>query len=555
MISDGGLPFVENVEIRNFNQVSPSTFVNNAIFLDTFDSNSEYGIVVGDYVTITGSAIPANNVTDSQITSIQVFESGSYLVLSDTLTTVTGSPAIASFKSQYNTLPNGCGCSMSPTQVDVAQHVNLKTLFPSLPEYDFYIKDTLSTARDFLTEQIYFPAGFYRSDRAGRSSVGATIPPLVLEELIELTDQNVKMADNNKIKRQITKDFFNNVTYKFNRDTITDRFLAGTINFSQRSLNRINTGTKSLKIESDGFRGDAATRNFIAGQARRFTDRYQFAAESIEVQTDYKTGMPIEVTDIVLFGNSNLQLPDINQGSRDFAPRLMEVVNKKLDIRGQVSLSLLDTGFGLDGRFSTISPNSFIGAGSSTTSIVLTASFGTGEFQVERLKWQNFIGEEIRIRNEDFTFDEVTTLVQFDPGSINRIVVSPAISLAPPEGYLVDLPEYPDTENSEDRRKMKTIHGFFDPQVIIVSAPNDTSFVVSVSDIDKFLVDAYVIIHNDDFTDSSTLGSNDEDLQVLSVDTGTNTVTLTGSMGFTPSSGYRVNLIGFKDGGLPYRLI
>ena len=556
MLSDSGNnPFKTDIETPSFVQVDALTQTPNGIFYPNSRIQENLGLELGDLVTVSGASNPANNFSDAVIQAFIPIPTGTVIVVSGPILEIeTESTAISSFKSQFNTLPNGAGCGMSPSQVDVTQHLLMKTLFPSLPEYDFYIKDTIN-AKDFLSEQVYFPAGFYQVPRKGRNSVATTIPPLVLEELVELTDENVEKADKNRMSRQINKDFFNNVVYKFDRDTITDKFLAGAITFSNRSINRIDTGTKSLTIESDGFRGDPATRNFLETQARRFSDRYQFAAESIKIETNYKTGFPIEIADIVLFGNSNLQIPDVTQGSRNFKPRLMEVVNKSLDIRGKVTMSLLDTGFGLDGRFGVISPNSFIGAGSTTTAIVLKPSFGTGEFQVERAKYENFIGEEVRIRNADFTFSEIVKLIQFDPASLNRIIVDPALSIAPPEDYILDLPEYPDDADETLRSKMKTIHCFFDPTVEVVSAADDTSFVVAPSDIDKFLVDAFIIVHSDDFSDSSTPGTGDDDLQVLTVDTGTNTVTTSGSMGFTPLAGYKVNLIGFKDAGLPYRLI
>lgn len=552
---DGNNNFKSDVETPSFVQVDALTQINNGIFFPDTRIQDDLGLEVNDFISITGASEAANNFSNRTIAAFLTVATGTVIVVNGApLVIETESNGLASFKSQFNTLPSGAGCAMKPSQVDVTQHLLMKQLFPSIPDYLFYIKDTIN-AKEFLSEQIYFPAGFYQVPRKGRNSVNTTIPPLVLEELIELNDDNVEKANNNKIKRQITKDFYNNIVYKFDRDTITDKFLGGAITFSQRSLNRIETGTKSLTIESDGFRGDEATRNFLETQARRFSDRYQFAAESIEVETNYKTGFPIEIADVVLFGNSSLKIPDINEGSRDFKPRLMEVVNKKLDIRGTVKLKLLDTGLGLDGRFGVISPNSFIGSGSTTNQIVLQASFGTGEFDIERNKYENFLGEEVRVRSADFTFQEVVKLIQFDPTSLNRIIVSPALSVAPPEGYILDLPDYPDDADPEIRSKMKTIHCFFDPTVDVASGISDTEFTVAPGDIDKFLVDAIIIVHNGDFTDSSTPGTSDDDLRVLSVDTGTNTITTNSTMGFTPAAGYKVNLIGFKDGGFPYRVI
>ncbi|NQY01549.1 MAG: hypothetical protein HRT70_10600 [Flavobacteriaceae bacterium] len=73
--------------------------------------------------------------------------------------------------------------------------------------------------------------------------------------------------------------------------------------------------------------------------------------------------------------------------------------------------------------------------------------------------------------------------------------------------------------------------------------------------IDKFLIDAFVNVHTVNWSSTSTLDTTLQDAQVTNVDTGTNTITVNRSLGFTPDSTYVVDLIGFKDGGLPYRIL
>ncbi len=555
MLSDeGNNNFETGIEVSNIVQIDPSTQIANGILFPNRRLKDELGLELGDYISISGDAVPANNFTDRTIAAFVDHPQGQVIVVNGAALSVSvDSDAVAAFRSQWNVLPAGAGCAMKPSQVDVAQHNRMMTLFPSLPPYLLYIKDTI-TAKDFLAEQIYLPAGFYQVPRKARSSVAATIPPLVLDELVELNDSNIQKAARNAIKRQITKDFFNSVVYKFNVDTLEDEYLAGEIQVSNRSKNRINTGNRSLTITSDGFRDDVATRNYIKSQSKRFADRWQFAAESIRVETNYKTGAFLEVADIVLFGSSGLQIPDINTGSRDFIPRLMEVTNKSLDIRGRCSIELLDTGFGLDGRFGTISMASFIDTGATTSVIPLKKSFGTGEFELERDKWTNFVGQKIRIHSTDFTFDETVTYQQDDPSSLSKIIVDPPLSSAPLEDYVIDLPDYPTSADPAELSKMKSIHCFQTPQVTVTVGISSTVFEVAPADIDKFFTDAYIIVHTDDYSVSSTVDTLDDDVQVISVDTGTNRVTC-GDLGFTPAAGYKVDLIGFADEGLPYRLI
>jgi len=555
MLSTSGEFSIDN-PVTRFVKVTNTLTVANGILLAP-RIKEDLGLELGDLVTITGASNGANNVTAAVIAQFQIIPSGTVVTLTGvSLVEEIDSSAVASFKSQFDLLPEGCG--MKPSQVDVAQHIRLRDFFATaLPDYLLYIKDTISTAKEFLVDEVYKPQGFYQVPRKGRASVNITQPPLVLEELIEITDENVLKASQNSMDRQLNKNFFNNVVYAFDIDELEDKFRAGTLVFSERSRARIpNVGNKTLKIESRGLRDDAATRNFIENQSRRFSDRYQFAAESIRVKVNYKTGFNIEISDVVLFGNSGLQIPDINNGTRDFEPRLMEVINKSINLKGgptPVTLTLLDTGFGIDGRFFVISPNSFIASGATTTNIPLKASFGTTAFEVEGAKWVNFVGQQIRVRNQGYTFDETVRFIQFLPGAPSTLVVSPALSSPPPEDFLVDLPDYAD---SELQQKMKTIHGFIDPVVTVVSGISTTSFTVSLANSLLFFVDAFIRVHSVDFTDNSTPGTVDDDAQVVSVDTGTGIIVVTKDLGFTPVAGNIVDLIGFaEDDGLPYRSV
>lgn len=555
MLSNGdGSPFSTDNSATRFVKVTNALTVENGVLLDA-RIQDDLGLELGDLMTVAGATEGANNFIDAVIEQFQEIPEGTVVVLSGvSLVEEIDSSAVASFTSQFNVLPEGC--SMKPSQVDVAQHLELQAFFATgLPDYLFFLKDTIN-AKEFITNEVYFPQGFYQVPRKGRASVNITQPPLVLSELVEFTDINVEKAARNTIKRQITKNFFNTIVYRFDVDTLTDKFLAGEVIVSERSFNRIDTGTRALKLEAKGLRDDAGTRNFIRSQSRRFSDRYQFAAESIKIEVNYKSGFNVEVADIVLFGSSVLQIPDINTGDRNFEPRLMEVVNKSMNIKtGDIKLELLDTGFGIDGRFGVVSPNSFINSGATTTSIPLKKSFTTGAFEIEREKWINLIGEEIRIRNEEYTFNETTRLLQFDPNNDTNLIIDPPLSLAPSEDFLVDLPDY-DTVENEDQKKMKDIHVFIDPEAEIVSASSDTAFVVSLADINKFFVGSLVRVHNDDFSDNSTPGISDDDAEVVFVDTGTGDVTVDKSLGFTPIAGDIVDLIGFAiDEGLPYRFI
>ncbi len=446
---------------------------------------------------------------------------------------------------------------MNPRQVDVSQHLFIKDTFGAgFPDYELVIKET-TTVKELLEEQVYFPSGLISAPRQARSSVIYTTPPLALSQLTILDESNVKDPDKLELTRSINKNFYNTFVYRFDKDYVEDKFNAGEIVFSQTSRDRIDTTTKALRIDSDGMRDNAATRTFINAQTRRYADRFRFAAEEVKANIHFAPGLPLEVGDTVQFGSAALQLVDLEDGDRDFTPRLFEITNQSINlINGDVSVTLLDTKFGLDdSRFGVISPNSFIDAGSSTTEIRLKPSFGEDTIVDEREKWREFIGEEITIRSVDFAFEEVVTLLRFSTSRSDAIDITPALSITPPEDYLVDLPDYPTSTDASERAVMKGIHCFFTPRVDVVSGDSGTVFEVGAGDIGKFLVGGFVRVHNPDFSVDSRDSLVEDDPQITDVDGGTNKITVDADMGFTPLAGYEVDLIGFADAGAPYRLL
>lgn len=548
--------YASGIAATNFEFIDSATTVESGILFES-GTRRRYGLEIGDLVSITGATEVSNNITEAPILAFQDNPLGEIIIVNASLAQETDSLAEASFKSQYNVLPEGQGDSLKPFHVDVARFRDLQEFFSaSLPDYTLYIKDTIELGQ-FMAEELFFPQGFYQVPRKSRISVAITQPPLVVEELPELTDENLQRVDRNNIRRELTKFFYNTTAYKFDVDSITDKFKAGEVFVSEKSFGRINTTTRTLTIESSGLRDDGLTRLFIRRQARRFNDRYQFGSETIQVESNFNPGFNIELADIVLFGNANLQIPDIKNASRDFEPRLMEVIDKRFDIKqGKVRLKLLDTQQGIDdGRFGVVSPNSYIAAGSTTNLILVKRSFTTGEFDIEREKWRNFIGQELRIRNDDYSFDETVRLLAFDPNTSNGLIVSPPLSSAPPEDYLVDLPNY-DNASNEQQLKQKAIHVFTNPIVEVVSGVSNTVFEVGASDIGLFWVGAPVRVHNADFTNNSTTDLFEDDARVESIDTGTNEITVDKSLGFVPQAGDEVDLIGFAgDEGTPYRYV
>jgi hypothetical protein len=387
--------------------------------------------------------------------------------------------------------------------------------------------------------------------------VQLSIPPIAFEDLREFNLDAVKNPDNVKQKRTTNKYFFNTVSYRFEEDPLEgDKFNAGEVIYSQRSVNRIPSQTKALTISSKGLRDSDATRNFIRIQTRRFSDRYNFAAPVVQIGTKYKDGYRTEIGDVVLFGSPDMQLPNDETGDRNTEPILYEVIDKSMNLKnGNIEFSLLSSGFGLDGRYGIVSPNSFIAPGSTTSRILLKNSFATGEFEFEREKWTNLVGEEIEIHNDDYSFRETVVLREFDSSSLNGLLIDPPLSVAPPEDYIVDLPQYPLDEDRTKNRKMKNIFVFYNPRFDVVSGISTTQFELAPADIALFREGAVVRVFNEDYSIDSRTDVVDDDAVVTNVDTVGNILTVDRSLGFVPTAGLFVDLVGYIDGGLPYRIL
>ena len=562
MLSRDGTPAYENLTIARFVQTIGLEEIEDAVIFESTTLQDDLGLVVGDLVTITGATNPANNVSSFPISGFTVGAYGTAIILGGAgLVSEATTSAVMDITSQFDVFPVtrggvSAGANMKPKQVDIQRHLDLKALLiAQIPDLKLRIDDT-ENLKELIVNELFKPIGFYMIPKA-RYSVSAVIPPLVVSLLQRFDSNAIKNPDKLKIGRRITKNFYNAIAFKFNPDPLDlSRFLSGQVIFSQRSVNRINTGTRTLTIESRGLQGDSLTQNRVESLARRLEDRYQFAPETISVETKYKDGFNVEVSDVVLFGNEDLQLTDINEANRNFVPRLMEVVNKSMNLKtGNLKFELLDTAAGADGRFGVISPASFIDSGSTTTQIFLKTSFGTDEFELERSKWTDFIGERILIRSQDFSFQEEVFLIGFSSDSLFALDIE-ALSVAPPEDYLVDLPYYPDNNDATDQVIMKAIHCFNDPQVeIVANSVDNFSFEVDPSDIDKFLVDAFVRVHSVDYSLDSIESPLQNDAQVINVDTGLNIVTVDRDLTFTPQSGHLIDLIGFKDSGAAYRCL
>lgn len=547
MLSGTDEYYKENIVLSNFVRSASGTDTPNALVFCGVDVVTKYGLTVGDYVTTTGATNGANNFSLRAISSITVDIEGSVVVMSGAaLVLEVNTSALCSFKSKYNVLPDGLG--MGGHQVDTNEFDRVYTLFnSSLPDYDFYITESVS-GKEFIDKQLLYPANLFTLPKKGKVSLGFVSPPLAIADLVTLDATNITDPDKIKSTRSIGKYFYNTVVYKYNYDAIeTGKALTGYVLVDEDSKTQIPVGTKAIKIESKGFRNTADTDAILSINARRLLAKYKNAAEMFKVSGFYGDTFNVDVGDVVLFGDESMPLVDSKFGVRGLKPRLCEVVDKRMDIKtGKVDLTIVDTSYLIDGRYGIFSPSSIIGVGSTTSQLVITDSYGTTSPDIEKNKWVPYIGMNILIRSIDWATQYTSTILSFDPSNNYLMNISP-VAMAPTVGMILDIAQYTSDPDSYINRVYKNVFVYADPSVDVVAGVSNTEFTIGGGDVSKFLVGAQIMLHNEDWSVTSP------EVRVAEIN-GSNIVVNT-SLGFTPTSVYNVELIGFLDGGSAYRYL
>lgn len=450
-------PYIDDKSVRSFVNVPSVGAVTNAIYFDAIDLILENNVQVGDYVTVTGATNGANNVTDEPITAvINDVSGGSYIVLGGaSLVTEDPTSAIIDFVSKYDVWGPGAGLGMRPEEVDIPEHLSIKNTFLQDTPMDIYLKEEIEDGREFLSEQLYNPVSAFAIPRKAQASLGYHIGPIPGTEMITLNDETVTNVSKISIKRTVNKNFYNTVIYKFDEDALEDRFTKGAVTIDSDSVDRIKVGNKAIKIEAKGMRVANSAVNISQIAAGRRLGKYKFAAESIKaVKMKLGDAMFIEVGDKVIVDMSALKLTDLQTATRSGNNRIFEIVNKTLNIKGDVSIDIVDTNFDLNSRFALIGPCSEITTSISATQFIIgpsfTAPFGNNEWK----KWQPSEGSTVVIHSVDWAVSGTAVLTSADSNTIT-LATSPGFTPLP--GYLMELDEY-DGITADD----KLIYGFMD---------------------------------------------------------------------------------------------
>ncbi len=541
---EGNANFVSLDIPKSINFVSVTETIPNAIIFDYFSIQEKTGLTIGDFVYLDS---PLNTGTYT-INEFGTLENGdSYIVVNETLVLEAEYSDTFEYKSKYNVLPFGLG--MLTSEVDIAQFELVDSQFgASFVDFDLYIKDSIDDAKEFIDRQIFFPSGLYSIPRKARSSVKYVAPPFSSDIVPELNLDTILNADKLKQRRSIHKYLYNTFVFRYELDSIEDKYLAGKIIVSADSINRINVGKKQLKIESDGLRATSETEVMIQNVGARLLDRYQFASTYFEdVEVNYKTGYSIEVGDIIPFGGSELKITNLQTGERGSELAFYEVINKSLNVKnGRIKLSLVSTSFDVNARYAVVSLASNIVAGSTATKIKVELTNDTEEWARETDKWKAYIGQTITVRSEDYAFDEEVILKGVDPADENFLLLETPLTFTPLAGYIVEPSYYQDSSKEfNDKFKLEFVHHV--ARVLITSVTSTKIF--EVEDPIKLQVGSFVVINSDDFTRDSFGTKVKIDSIVGAV------VTLDIDLDFLPLVGDIVNSSNFADGGYPYFIL
>jgi len=518
-------------------RVASTQLIDNAIVVDELNIEERLGLVVDDLISLQGTASNDGTYT---IKSFGTLDTGrSYIITNEEIDgEETGLEIDLIVKSKYNVLPDGS--SLSIDYVDTKQFEETQTLFSaSFIDYDFILKDTLENTRDFIIKEICKPQALYLISRKAKTSIKYTAPPFSLDPTPTLDTKNLVKLTKVLIKRSTHKYLLNSIIFRYNQGILEDKFFDKYIKLNSDSFSRIPVGRKRMAIDSTGFGRTSEVLQTVDRVATRILNRYKYGARYVKnITTLFSTGVTLEIGDIVFFGGSDTQLVNLQTGERDLPPAQYEIINKKLGI-GTVQLELLETGFGIDGIFATFSPASILAEGSTVDRLILGNMWGSDQYDKERDKWNRWPGLKLRVRSDDYTFDEVVTFKGLDPVTNNGLLLDPPLSTAPAAGYYVELAKYTDYTTEELEEIAKLTHTFTMPSSLLTGVTDAKTFTVDPSEVAKFTEGMEINVHREDYTADSSLGIID--------DITSNTITLVENLNISPAIGDRLEVYAYAE--------
>lgn len=565
MLSGWNGPCVSSVTL--FSVVSTADpILNNqpgAIILPTsIDAVRDYGLSPGDYVTLSGSVVPGNNITSPVVRFGRLNGQDNRIIYLANKSLIPEYPTMATlvlaikaaFRSQYDTYPVNAGNALVMADVDVAGHLEVRNdwLADAGDNYQFLITATIDNLKNFIEEQIYLPVSAYSLTRRGTLSVNITKPPLVQGHILLLNQDNVKDPHTIKISRATNnRKFFNEIDYLFDYDDQGNP-KTSLVFLNEDSLSVVGISS-ILPISAQGVRTSLGSVPLLEDRAKSLLARYKYGAAIIDLVSNWEIGVQIEAGDVVaLVDDGHLQISNFDTGERNLGSQLFEVVNRSLDTKsGDCKLQLISgIGLSLTDRYGVISPSSLVMSGTNSY-LIIEDSFGAQFPGNEMEKWINFANQRIILHDEAWTVSYETKITGFDPVNNYKMTIS-GFSVLPGSfaGLVMDIPSYPMTTKKLDDSLYKAIFAYFSPIVPIVSVASRDQFDVSMSDVGFFFVGCFIRVEKPDY---SVWTGNTTEFIVASI-TGT-TINLTKPLPFLPDNTYIISGIGFTDKTGAYRFI
>lgn len=552
MLSGWGGNWLSGIEIDSFNKTglpSPLSLPNAIILPDKVNAIEDYGLAPGDYLTVTGSLSNDGVYTVRAFGDISLYPNKVIFVNETLNDEAPPSAAVMAIRSQYDTFPTVCGNKLKGYDVDVARFQDTKLNFLFQNDNTMRILQSGPIASKVLIEsELLLPCGAYSVTRFGRLSVTITKPPIIDGRSIYIDKTVVVDPQNISVERALnTRAFFNEVQYQYNVND-EGQFIDTLSILDTESLAKFDTSSV-LPIQSRGLHSDLGAEDFINRRGQYILKRYKDCAIIMRMKTNWKASSMVEVGDVIpVYDNGDLHITNFEDGTRDIGSQLFEVWERSLDMKTGTAQLVLVTqlGYLISDRFATISPSTYVDVGSTNDRIRVKDSFGALYPGNEKRKWEGFEGEKILFHSYDWTYSEEKTFIGFDAGDPYIMIVDPPFLSIPPEDTIIEVADYSEA-SAGDGQKYKIAFCYIDPTVAVASGLSTTVFDVAAGQGAKFFAGLAAFVRKDDWSQISS----ESNVDSIAGDT----VTLETAIEFIPVAGDKVELIGFIDGGGPYRIL
>lgn len=403
----------------------------------------------------------------------------------------------------YDLLPASQGLGIDQSLVDVAEFEKIRDNFIPRPNSEFLFEFRKPfKGIDFLERELYAPFNmnpFIKRD--GKISITTDFPKLEIETQLEFNENMIigTPTFNSGVDRLI-----NVIRIRMDYDEVNNKYLTDFFFIEATSISRFKRD-ETLTIKSRGLHGSNSPLEDLNGDSFATTIALTLLSlraipfpgvtfDSFFFRLLSEVGDQIKIT--------HPSIPDMKRGDRGITKEVYKVVDLKINYRsGKVTLDSNITDFS-GKKFGAISTASEVNADEvATTSIfsVLTSH-------------QFVVGDAVIIYTEDLK--QETVIISIDDsaggggGSLNKITVSPAVSVAPEVGDIVQYSSF-DHVKANGTAPQQNYSYLSEVTVgttgIVQAAPAPTNFKFTVDDASGFSPNDVIKLTHDDFFEFATV--------------------------------------------------